>query len=938
MFDFLVKTIGVQRRMWKRNLFTQSILCGSLAFSAGVLSESNIATHVPVKIQFKDGAGSGVNDTTPLTLPDGSNTTVGEFRKTTIEYVTRAVSLQFKNDVQLRWDVEFKTNAGYDALTLGPAFTAVTPSNQDSAGIAAIGKHYPTTLLSALAGRDVGFQGYEHATTQFLANPQNVQSQIAPGSGKSVLTAIAYHELIHVYGFADSACLGSCIPERSAKPSHISQLYWYRDPSGNLVSYDALDLDGREAAGKSSDRFLAGGALAAPRTSAAAREELTAGTYSDNSGNYVQMFATPTKDNDWDGQVGSHISFDVQPMQLMHSTAGHTQDLGIAASILCDAGWCRKTGQVIDISATAKLNSNASTSTTSYIDVKFENLTNSDVDKLKAQVRLDAQYAGASISGDQQGCTIEGTTLNCAFDLPALTSKTLTITIGALPNAGYVVAGEVYSEDFDVDRNGFNNILDATIKAAPVSNPGGGTGGGSGGGTGGGSGGGSGNGGTGNNPPSSESSGGSMSLWVIGLLALAGWRRFAAVKRVAAPVAAALMLSACGGGGGDTATTPPVVTKPDLRVSIAGSSTVPESSTIDVPVTITGAQGTVTATVTHNGPSNFTVTPTISSTGGTLRLQLGDLFSHQQATVQLVVSDADGRSNTVSMAVALQNSPGFHRVVASIPESGVELKENSTATIQFTFDGASGDVKATVEPTTSEQSITTKTTLTNAGGTLEVTAGELVRANHELKLAVTFTDAAGQIQKRSQSFSLVNSSGAKLLEEFNQTYAAAPAFAELKPERDLVRKLSVLAVMTNSAYTGTESTLVDRFQQEVNSKGKQGAIYSWLQAHAGDAARYQSGAAEEGALKVATAELMALLHAHSSIVDTVINDAVSANNGAVPPITLGTILLDSTSNKLSRFIGNKSLGQYQDNGWQFSANYAFLIPIIYPETQTCKAE
>ncbi|HCU64400.1 MAG TPA: hypothetical protein DF774_01425 [Rheinheimera sp.] len=915
--------------MWNSKLFRQSILCGSLAFSAGALSESNIATHVPVKIQFKDGTGSGVNDTTPLTLPDGSNTTVGAFRKKTIEYVTRAVSLQFKNNVQLRWDVEFKTNAGYDALTLGPAFTRVTTSNQDVAGIAALGKEYPTTLLSALNGRDVGFPDMSHATTQFLSNPNNIQHQIAPSSGQSVLTSVVYHELIHVYGFADRACLGSCIPNRSAEPSHISQLFWYRDPNGNLVRYDALDLDGREAAGKSTNRFLAGGTVSAPRTSAAVREELTAGTYSDNSGNYVQMFATPTDKNDWDGQVGSHISFDVQPVQLMYSSAANVQDLGIAAAMLCDAGWCRKTGQVIDIRATAKLNSNASTSTTSYIDVKFENLVNSDVDKLKAQVRLDAQYAGVTISGDQQGCTLEGTTLNCAFDLPAMTSKTLTLTTGALSSAGYVVAGEVYSDDFDVDRNGFNNILDATIKTVPVSNPG----------TGGGTGGGTGNGGTGNNPPSSESSGGSMSLWSIGLLGLAGWRRLAAVKRVAAPVAAAFLLSACGGGGGgDTATTPPVVTKPDLRVILATSSTVPESSTIDVPVTITGAQGAVTATVNHSGPSNFTVTPTISSTGGSLRLQLGDLFSHQQANVQLVVSDADGRSSTVSMAVALQNSAGFHRVVANIPETGVELKESSSMTVQFTFDGATGDVKAVVEPTTSEQSIVTKATLTNAGGTLEVTAGELVRANHELKLAITFTDTAGQVQKTNHSFSLVNSSGAKLLDEFSQTYAAAPAFAELKPERDLVRKLSVLAVMTNSAYTGTETTLFDRFQQEVSSKGKQGAITSWLQAHAGDAARYQSGAAEEGALKTATAELMALLQAHSSAVDTVINDAVSANDGTVPPIALGTILLDSTSKKLSRFIGNKSLGQYQDNRWQFSANYVFLTPIVYPETQTCKAE
>lgn len=913
--------------MWNRNLVTQSILCGSLAFSAVALSDGITATHAPLNIQYKDGAGIGVNDTTPLTLSDGIQTTVGAFRKSTIEHVARAVALQFNNEAPLNWGVKFQTNAGYDALTMGPAFTEVTSRNQDKNGLVKLGQWYPITLLSALNGFNVGFiPGEPHAETQFLANPQNVQAAIAPSSGQSILTSIVYHELIHLYGFVENSCLGSCIPARMSHNSHMTPLLWYRNADNSLVSYEQLDLDGREAAGKSGNRFLAGGTLSAPRTSAAVRSELTGGTYVDSRGGYVQMFATPTSKGDWDGQVGSHISFDVQPQQLMYSAAARVQDMGIAAYMLCDAGWCRKTGQVIDVSAQAVLDTNASTASKTYIDVSFKNQTNAEVDKLQAQVRLDAKYSSVTLSGDQQGCMLEAQVLSCAFDLAALSSKKISLTLGALTDAGYVIAGEVYSIDFDVDRNGFNNILDTTLKSAP-SNPG--------------TGGGTGTGGSGNTttPPSSESNGGSMPLWTIGLLALAGWRRLIAIKRIAAPVAAVLLLSACGGGGGgDTATTPPVVTKPDLRVTLQGSSTVPESSAIDVPVTITGAQGAVNVAATHNGPSNFTVTPTISGTGGMLRLQLGDLFSHQQATVQLVVSDADGRSSTVSMAVALQNSPGFHRLVANMPESGIELKENSTATIQFSFDGASGDVKATVEPTTSEQSISTKTTLTNAGGMLEVTAGELVRANHELKLALTFTDAAGQVQKRTQLFSLINATGAKFLEEFNQTYAAAPAFTELKPERELVRRLSALAVLTNPAYTGTESTLPDRLQQEVNAKGKQTAITSWLQSHTGDAARYQSGAAEESALKTATTELIALLLAHGSTVDTVISDAVIANIGVVPQMALGNILFDSTSKKLSRFIGNNSLGQYKDSKWQFSANYGFLTPIVFPETQTCKAE
>jgi len=444
-----------------------------------------------------------------------------------------------------------------------------------------------------------------------------------------------------------------------------------------------------------------------------------------------------------------------------------------------------------------------------------------------------------------------------------------------------------------------------------------------------------------------DGGGGSMPICSISLLGLKWWRRRAGTKqcsqfggRLVAAAALALGLSACGGGGGEssTPTTPPMVTKPDLKLTVAGTANVLENTTLEVPVTISGAQGGVTASVTRIGPDAFAVTSTIGTTGGKLRLQLGDLFADTEGSVTVSITDGDGRTSNATLAVTLKNSPGFHRVVASIPEQGTVLKEGESLTIQLQFDGANGAVQVVATPQSKEDTITTTSELSATGGTATVYAGELQYHDQQLKLTLAFTDAAGQSLSKTYSISLVNPSGAEAIQTLTQMMASVPAFSALGTERELVRRLAMLAALSNPGYAQPESTLLTQFDNTLAAQGQQAALTEWLAAHAEDAVRYTSGALKESSVKDATTSLLTLLRSHAAVVNPVIAEAVAATNGLVPTLALDAVTYDAASNKLSRFIGNSAFGQYQNDQWQFGSNYAFLTPIVFPETQQCSPE
>lgn len=432
----------------------------TLSFLALSVSMGVSAATTPLEIVYLDAENVGVNDPKMITLDDGTEVSLGEFRKNAIEHVARAVSLQFNTDQTFYWDVKFQTNAGYDALTLGPVMSEVRAeeASADSYGVLEAGRSYPKILADTLSGSSSRYGNDSYAETMFADYSNNPQSNIKESSGQPEFYSIVYHELVHYYGFADSSCLGDCIPQRSSSPSHISKGMWFHNHDGGVSAYDDASLDEKEEAGMSVDGLLY---LGSEATQNAASQELSGGTQVWGFQTYLEMYATATNGK-WDGQVGGHLSDALQPAQLMRSSAARVQDMGMAAFMLCDMGWCRGVGQVIDLQATASLDENASDEDTTYINVTFTNNTNAIVDKVKAEVRLDATYTDAVIETNDI-CTVDGDVLSCEMTLSELSEEQITISVGSLQNAGYEIAGEIYSDDFDVDRNGFNNILDATL-------------------------------------------------------------------------------------------------------------------------------------------------------------------------------------------------------------------------------------------------------------------------------------------------------------------------------------------------------------------------------------------------------------------------------------------------------------------------------------------
>lgn len=468
------------------------------------------AAHEPLEIIYNDGDGVGVNDTRTLELPDGKVTTYGEYRKSSIEHVARATALQFNTEVALSWEVEFKSLSGYNALTLGPGI--VTGSVLDEYGIIEKDRGVPNTLQASLLKRGTLFPSdISYAKTDFQGG-DFVYTDIVESTGQSYFTTIVYHELAHFYGFASAECL-ECNEDIDgntssfSNPSTLSQYLWFNDSNGEISLYDLLSDEKKlEAATSTTDYLLKLNGL----SQAVFNDEITSGKQVIGNEVYIEMHSTPDLDGRWDSQVGSHVSDSVLPAQLMRSSAIATQDLGVAAFALCDMGWCRNEGQVVDLYTNVELDENASSEESTFVDITIGSNTDAVIGQVEAKFRLDEAYTDLTMVGQVAGCEQDGYSISCSLTLNEREEKTFTLSFGSISESGFKVDGEVYTNEFHVDRNGFNNIADTVIEKPESEDDGDGDTGGD----------------TSTDPivvkpESGGSSGGSMSLWMI-LLGLVG--------------------------------------------------------------------------------------------------------------------------------------------------------------------------------------------------------------------------------------------------------------------------------------------------------------------------------------------------------------------------------------------------------------------------------
>lgn len=449
-----------------------------------LLSVSALAENVSMfNIHYNDSSGTGVRSTEPFTTSEGRVTTVGEYRKELIEHTTRAVSLQFNHVVPHKLVLDFKAPSGYAALTSGPSFTEFSEyDRKDKFGFLEVGRSYPSTLVSAL--KSIKNSHDEDAVVSFADNVDDLRTNREHVYPPIVYSA--YHEMMHVLGFVGTDCLGKCIPEPTSKKGHISPYLYYND-NGTVKAFESLSMTKKTHAYMSTDKLWFGGSETSRN---AAMKELSAG----HTNGFVYMFATPSVETgSVDPQAGNHFSFEVQPAQLMRSSRASTVDIGMAAYLLCDAGWCQRGGKVIEQSVKAVLNENASSDTESVIDITVSENLNVGVKEFELTIIPDAGMNVIEFQDPDGVCSERNGGYYCLGGLNPYEKMNARLIV--TPSNEYTLKGDLRSTGFDVDRNGFNNILDVTlskaaaplpVQTAPVTsapakteNGGGGSGGGS---------------------------------------------------------------------------------------------------------------------------------------------------------------------------------------------------------------------------------------------------------------------------------------------------------------------------------------------------------------------------------------------------------------------------------------------------------------------------
>jgi len=422
-----------------------------LTFNCAVLAQE----ESKFLLDYIDPIDKGALSTKAFTTSDGQETTVGEYRKEMIERAIRAVSLQFNHVVSHKLEIEFGVPEGFGAVTLGPIFSEHNEFKlSDEFGFLEVGRQYPSTLVSSLIGKRSLNEIDADATVSFADNEGHLV--VRDGNTYPYIVYAAYHELMHVLGFLATDCLGNCLPEPVSTDSHFSQNIYVGQEEGP-VSFESLTLEQKTEAYMSTNNLWFGGSQASKD---AATNELTSGHFN----GYVYMFATPTEINgvvDVDAQSGSHFSFDVLPAQLMHSAGALTEDLGMAAYLLCDAGWCQDGGKVIEQSVSAELNENASSETQTVIDIVVSENLNVGVDEFVLIIRPGQKVSLIEFQDPNDICVEIDTGYKCTSALAALTKVNLRMLVS--PADEYVIAGELRSTGFNVDRNGFNNLLDVTL-------------------------------------------------------------------------------------------------------------------------------------------------------------------------------------------------------------------------------------------------------------------------------------------------------------------------------------------------------------------------------------------------------------------------------------------------------------------------------------------
>jgi len=452
-----VLTFSLLRELIMKNFVRNSVF-------AALFASSTIANAGEIKVIFSDAEGVGFKSQDSYTPEGGNNaTTLGEARKKVLLRTIRMIESQINITSDFAIEVEFEALSGYGAITLGPSFSSFNEGDANPYGIMEVGRQYPRNLRYSLQNIDTSTWNIEDdpvSTTTFSPNDSKYLGFDNAGQQRSFIST-TLHELTHVMGFASLNCLGDCFPAPLSKPSHFTKfVFGEGDP---LVVFDDLSISEQEDLASSDDGLLFFGSLT---TQSKLTELLTGGAHD----GAVELHA----DGELDGQEIAHISPNVYPEQLMWSVGGNVLNLGAAAYVLCDVGWCRGTGKVIDIALNVE-NTKFKALPNQWVDVDFSVVNSNDTQA--SDILLEIRFPEGTVLSnallENGNCQILNNTLmSCTAENIGAQEVLDAHFILSGEVGDYELSGELSSNSFDVDANGDNNLFDIEFSVSSNHTPG----------------------------------------------------------------------------------------------------------------------------------------------------------------------------------------------------------------------------------------------------------------------------------------------------------------------------------------------------------------------------------------------------------------------------------------------------------------------------------
>jgi hypothetical protein len=269
--------------------------------------------------------------------------------------------------------------------------------------------------------------------------------------------------------------------------------------------------------------------------------------------------------------------------------------------------------------------------------------------------------------------------------------------------------------------------------------------------------------------------------------------------------------------------------------------------------------------------------------------------------------------------------------------SSIQVDELSERNINLTFSGVQGEAFLTIRVITFLNigtNVTLSTTnITNSGGVLTIALSEINRMG-SMSYDLTLTDSEGRQVTKNIDIIGINTSGVAVVAEFDTLHSNMVSFMPLYDERDVFERLTRLLSMINIEDSSASIEFFPVIDEIINRQ-----IFHRSLDYEDMLRRYSIGHIPEELLIEYMAQTKAILRVHVESANSAINSLSMASNGLVPNIPLKDVYVADGYNMLSQFIGNPSLGQYDENGaWVFADIYAFLEDIALPSVETCNVE